>query len=61
MEVCDFVTFSNYFADNKIEEMFGMEACRRLTHLSLAHNKLNKIQGIEHLPIKHLNLVGTIP
>ncbi|NWI96721.1 LRGUK protein, partial [Pitta sordida] len=41
---------------NDVEEIKGLEKCPSLSHLSLAHNKLFAIGGLENLPIKILNL-----
>ncbi|XP_009697385.1 PREDICTED: leucine-rich repeat and guanylate kinase domain-containing protein, partial [Cariama cristata] len=41
---------------NNIEEIRGLEKCHSLTHLSLSHNRLVAISGLENLPIKILNL-----
>ena len=43
--------------DNSIKEIKGLENCHRLQNLSLAHNKIEKIQGLDYLPIQYLNLV----
>lgn len=50
--------FLEFLKDNKITAIKGIEACQRLSHLSLAHNDLEKIQGLNNLPIKILNLVS---
>lgn len=44
--------------DNKISKITGLAKCTRLQDLSLAHNKIEKIHGLENLPIQSLNLVG---
>ncbi|NWU83202.1 LRGUK protein, partial [Onychorhynchus coronatus] len=41
---------------NKIKEIQGLEKCHRLTHLSLSHNGLRAIGGLENLPIRILDL-----
>ena len=44
--------------DNGIKEIKGIEKCQRLQNLSLAHNKIDRIQGLDNLPIQYLNLVS---
>ena len=44
--------------DNGIKEIKGIENCHRLQKLSLAHNKIDRIQGLDNLPIQYLNLVS---
>ncbi|NXW66320.1 LRGUK protein, partial [Eurystomus gularis] len=41
---------------NNIEEIRGLEKCHSLTYLSLSHNRLAAITGLENLPIRTLNL-----
>lgn len=48
----------NKNTDNKLKEIKGLTNCKRLTKLSLAHNKIDKIQGLDDLPIQHLDLVS---
>ncbi|KAM5205126.1 leucine-rich repeat and guanylate kinase domain-containing protein isoform 3-T3 [Hipposideros larvatus] len=45
-----------WYIDNQIEEICGLELCRSLTHLSLAKNKITRINGLGMLPIKILCL-----
>ncbi|XP_076447535.1 leucine-rich repeat and guanylate kinase domain-containing protein-like [Babylonia areolata] len=42
--------------NNMISEIWGLEECHRLHHLSLAHNQVETIQGMNHLPLRYLNL-----
>lgn len=44
--------------DNCFSEIGGLLHCASLTHLSLAHNKISCISGLDKLPIKDLCLVG---
>ena len=44
--------------DNQIAKIGGISNCNRLTHLSVAHNHLSEISGLDKLPIKYLDLVG---
>uniref|UniRef100_A0A8C7Z4C7 Leucine-rich repeats and guanylate kinase domain containing n=1 Tax=Oryzias sinensis TaxID=183150 RepID=A0A8C7Z4C7_9TELE len=39
-------------------EITGLEQCYRLTHLSLAHNKISRISGLDGLPLTYLCLRG---
>ncbi|RMC10554.1 hypothetical protein DUI87_13359 [Hirundo rustica rustica] len=47
---------SNKINVNEIEEITGLEKCHSLTQLSLSHNRLTAIRGLENLPIRILNL-----
>ncbi|KAL8576945.1 hypothetical protein ACOMHN_024221 [Nucella lapillus] len=42
--------------DNTINDICGLENCRRLRHLSLAHNQIKTIEGLNNLPLRYLNL-----
>ncbi|CAB1346190.1 unnamed protein product, partial [Coregonus sp. 'balchen'] len=42
---------------NCFSEIGGLLHCASLTHLSLAHNKISRISGLDNLPIKDLCLV----
>ena len=53
------LSFLDKFSDNSIKEIKGLENCHRLKNLSVAHNKIEKIQGLDRLPIQYLNLVST--
>uniref|UniRef100_A0A8C4I5K9 Leucine-rich repeats and guanylate kinase domain containing n=1 Tax=Dicentrarchus labrax TaxID=13489 RepID=A0A8C4I5K9_DICLA len=44
--------------DNSFSEITGLEQCCKLTHLSLAHNKISRISGLDSLPLTHLCLRG---
>ena len=46
--------------DNEIREIKGVENCHRLSHLSLSHNRVHQIEGLDGLPVKYLNLVGLV-
>lgn len=46
--------------DNKIHQIQGLQKCARLTYLSLAHNSIEKIEGLDNLPIHYLSLVSNI-
>lgn len=50
--------FLNTESDNKLKEIKGLENCKRLTKLSIAHNKIDKIQGLDNLPIQQLDIVS---
>ena len=52
------VRFPLLCLDNFIPEIVGLESCHRLTHLGLANNNLDKMSGIENLPLQFLNLVN---
>lgn len=54
--VCFFLPSTSI--DNSFCEIGGLEQCCRLTHLSLAHNKITKISGLDSLPLTHLCLVS---
>lgn len=41
---------------NEIEEINGISSCKSLRNLSLTHNKIIRISGLDHLPIKQLDL-----
>ncbi|KAM6895743.1 LOW QUALITY PROTEIN: leucine-rich repeat and guanylate kinase domain-containing protein [Xenentodon cancila] len=43
---------------NSFSEITGLEQCCRLTHLSVAHNKLSRISGLDGLPLTNLCLRG---
>ena len=45
-------------ADNLFSEIEGLTPCRSLTHLSLAHNQISAIRGLDGLPLKRLCLVS---
>jgi Leucine-rich repeat (LRR) protein len=45
------------FLDNKISKIEGLKSCYRLQHLSLAHNRINRIEELDGLPLKYLSLV----
>uniref|UniRef100_A0A8C1XHV5 Leucine-rich repeats and guanylate kinase domain containing n=1 Tax=Cyprinus carpio TaxID=7962 RepID=A0A8C1XHV5_CYPCA len=38
----------------------GLEKCKRLSHLSLAHNNISRIRGLDHLPLRKLCLRGNL-
>jgi len=44
--------------DNEITEIRGLSSCRRLKYLSLGNNKIDRIQGLDCLPLKFLSLVN---
>ena len=46
--------------DNKIGKLDGLEACKSLSYLSIAHNRIEKIENLQGLPIKYLNLVSVL-
>ena len=45
--------------DNEITEIQGLSECRHLEYLSLKNNKIARIQGLDCLPLRYLNLVNT--
>lgn len=45
-------------SDNSFGEITGLEQCCKLTNLSLEHNKISGISGLDGLPLTHLCLVG---
>ena len=47
-----------FSTDNDIREIQGLSNCRRLEYLSLRNNKIDRIQGLDCLPLKYLNLVN---
>lgn len=51
-----FSTFASS-TENYLSHISGIESCVALQHLSLAHNNIKKIQNIENLSLKYLNLV----
>jgi Leucine-rich repeat (LRR) protein len=46
-----------YSLDNQISKIEGLKHCYRLQHLSLAHNRISRIEELEGLPLKYLSLV----
>ena len=47
--------------DNNIGAITGLQEHKALTHLSLAHNRIEKIENLDSCPlIKTLNLVSEI-
>jgi len=46
-----------FSTDNEITEIQGLSNCLRLEYLSLKNNKIDRIQGLDCLPLKYLNLV----
>ena len=46
--------------DNSISEIQGLSSCHRLTHLSLMNNNISRIANLDNLPLKSLDLVGTL-
>uniref|UniRef100_A0A3B4YIR6 Leucine rich repeats and guanylate kinase domain containing n=1 Tax=Seriola lalandi dorsalis TaxID=1841481 RepID=A0A3B4YIR6_SERLL len=44
--------------DNSFREIIGLEQCCKLTHLSLANNKISRISGLDSLLLTHLCLRG---
>ncbi len=49
--LCDFL----WLFDLQIQ---GLDGCLRLTHLSLAHNKLTKMENLDNLPLQHLDMAS---
>uniref|UniRef100_A0A3P8Z8D4 Guanylate kinase-like domain-containing protein n=1 Tax=Esox lucius TaxID=8010 RepID=A0A3P8Z8D4_ESOLU len=47
-----------FWTDNCFSEIRGLEHCASLSHLSLAHNKISHISGLDNLPLKELCLRG---
>ncbi|KAF3859194.1 hypothetical protein F7725_021593 [Dissostichus mawsoni] len=54
---CDYFLTHPYL-DNSLSEITGLEQCFKLTHLSVAHNKISRISGLHSLPLTHLCLRG---
>lgn len=44
-------------SDNSFSAIRGLEKCKRLSHLSLTHNNISRIRGLDHLPLRKLCLV----
>ena len=42
---------------NQITVIKGIKGLVSLTHLSIADNRLERIESLDHLPLKYLNLV----
>uniref|UniRef100_A0A3Q0SQQ7 Leucine rich repeats and guanylate kinase domain containing n=1 Tax=Amphilophus citrinellus TaxID=61819 RepID=A0A3Q0SQQ7_AMPCI len=57
-DLSDCVLLTKLDLDNSFCEISGLEQCCRLTHLSLAHNKISRISGLGSLPLTHLCLRG---
>lgn len=53
-----YYSWSCHVSDNSFREITGLEQCCKLTHLSLANNKISRISGLDSLPLTHLCLVG---
>uniref|UniRef100_A0A673H4S4 Leucine-rich repeats and guanylate kinase domain containing n=1 Tax=Sinocyclocheilus rhinocerous TaxID=307959 RepID=A0A673H4S4_9TELE len=45
---------------NSFSAIRGLEKCKRLSHLSLAHNKISRIRGLDHLSLRTLCLRGNV-
>lgn len=44
---------------NLIKQIQGLQGCKYLTDLSLRNNGITKVENLEYLPLKTLDLVGT--
>uniref|UniRef100_A0A3B4GY09 Leucine rich repeats and guanylate kinase domain containing n=1 Tax=Pundamilia nyererei TaxID=303518 RepID=A0A3B4GY09_9CICH len=51
-----YASLTKLVLDNSFSEISGLEQCCRLTHLSLAHNKISRISGLGGLPLTHICL-----
>jgi Leucine-rich repeat (LRR) protein len=54
-----FLKLKDFFfeIDNKITKIEGLEYCQRLKVLNLGHNLIEKIEGLDNLPLITLDLV----
>ena len=48
------------WADNQITEILGLSSLYRLAHFSIADNRIERMSGLDYLPIKFLRLVGYV-
>nr|XP_032828332.1 leucine-rich repeat and guanylate kinase domain-containing protein isoform X2 [Petromyzon marinus] len=48
----------NKIKDNNISEIIGLEECSSLAYLSLAHNRIRRLDGLGSLPLRYLCLRG---
>ena len=46
------------FAGNQITELTGLSSLSSLTILTVSDNRIERIQGLDDLPIEHLSLVS---
>lgn len=54
------LSLTPFISDNNISVMQGISNCKRLKYLSIAHNKLKKMQGMTDLKLRHLCLVSGV-
>lgn len=57
MYVCDVIL---WHVGNQITEVAGLSSLRRLTHLSLAGNRIDAISNLDSLPLQYLKLVSIL-
>lgn len=49
------------FKDNQISDIEGLQNVHHLVELRMAHNNVTKIQNLDHLHLKLLDLVSLDP